>query len=385
MNWIPISASIGALILSLCLSIARVKVPWVRRVSWGIFTLIVALTVSGHWYGTMAPRLHLSLLGPHLSAAESYDYVKRHADYQDQSQLLEVLGSFYTCVRKPDTIFLQFCEWVFVFRTRDSNLVEYRVFDSRIQEIPILPEATLLEGLQDGGFTTYVSYKLPPKALGIRHMDDEDSAVHQYDARGRVIVKLMGKGPRRSFEEVNEGPNEFVISLTRVCARPTDHLSESEVIERWNRFGDVVIYRAAHPRNSFYDNLTPIKFVLDAQEAIAHAMEAGAEFEVPGKNMVSTGAVRLLDGRDLNVPGPCWHLPMRVSLRPIIVHATSGRVYFVDDDGGYTAYWSIKQYPLELAVVMLFLTSLAIAPYAVRRSRLNSSHRVAAGKGSGAK
>jgi len=369
-NWILISASIGSLVLSLGLSIAKVTSPKVRRICWCISTLVVLMTAIGHWIDMKAPRLHLGLLGPHISAAEGYDYVKRHAGDQDKLQLLEAIGSYYTCVRKPDAIFLQFCEWVFVFRSPDSSdLVEYRVLDSRMPELPILPEATLLEGLREGGFTTYVSYNIPPQALGISDMGDEDSAVHQYDAEGRVIVKTTGKGPQHSFAEINEGPNEFVISLTRACARPTDHLPESTVVERWNRFGNVVIYRATYPRNSFYDRLKQMEFTLDAQDSITYAMEAGAEFEVPGKHMVSTGAVRLLDGQDLGVPGPCWHLPMRMALRPIVVHATSGRVYFIDDDGKYTAYWSIKQYLLELIVGMLFLTLLAMALYAMRRYR----------------
>lgn len=369
MNWILISATVSSLALGLYLAIQGKEIT-VRRVSWCIMALVVLMTAIGLWLDMKVPRLHLGLLGPHLSAVEGYDHVKRHADNQDQLQLLEAIGSYYTCVCKPDVIFLQFCEWVFVFRGPDnSHLVEYRVLDNRMPELPILPQATLLEGIRDGGFATYVSYNTPPQALGMRGMDDDDSAVHQYDAKGRVIVKSMGKGPRYSFAEINEGPNEFVISLTRACARPTDHLAESTVIERWNRFGDVVIYRTTHPRNSFYDRLTPMEFGLDAQEAITHAMEAGAEFEVPGKRMVSAGAVRLHDGQDIDVPGPCWRLPMRMSIRPIVVHATSGRVYFVDDDGKYTAYWSTKQYLPELFVGMLFLILLAMAIYAVKRSR----------------
>lgn len=342
------------------------------------------MTAFGHFKERKALRLQLGLVGPRLSAVEGFDHIKKHADYQSRLQLLEVIGSYYTCVRKPESIFLQFCEWVFVFRDPGSrDLVEYRVLDSRMPELPILPEDTLLHGMQGGGFATYVNYVISPKALGMRDMEDTDSAVHHFDAKGRVVVKSMGKGPRHSFAEISEGPYEFVISLTRACARSTDHLLKSTVIERWNRFGDVVIYRATQPRNSFYDKLTPIEFDLDAQDAITHAMEAGAEFEVPGKQMVSASAVRLLDGQDLGVPGPCWHLPMRMSIRPIIVHASSGRVYFIDDDGRYTAYWSVEQYTLEIVVVLLFLTLLAMALYAARRYRLSSNPPVAANNKSG--
>ena len=372
MNWFLISASIAAFLLSVILVFIK-RSKKVILISWLISALIVLMTIIGHWYEMKAPRLHLGLLGPHLSAAEGYDLIKRDSDYQNNLQLLEAIGSYYTCVRKPDKIFLQFCEWVFVFRnSASSDLVEYRVFDSRLPDLPILSASTIFQGMREGGFATYVVYNIPPKALGMREIDNEYSAVHQYDAEGRVVAKIMGKALRHSFAEINEGPNEFVLSLTRACARPTDHLSESKVIERWNRFGDVVISRTTYSKNAFFERLVPIGFVLDAQDAITYAIEAGAEFEVPGKRMISIGAVRLYDGQNIEVPGPCWHLPIRMSLRPIVVHANSGRVYFVDDNGEYTAYWSIKHYLPELAVAALFFILLIIVLYAKIPSKFKS-------------
>jgi len=371
MRWITIIAGIAAFVLSVFLSYGPRPSKKVRFICWLISALIVLMTVIGHWYEEKG--LHLGLLGPDLSAAEGYDLIKRDSDYQDNLQLLEAIGSYYTCVRKPHEIFLQFCEWVFVFRSPvSSDLVEYRVFDSRLPDLPILSESTILELIREGGFTTYVVYNISPKALGMREIDNEYSAVHQYDAEGRVVVKIMGKALRHSFAEINEGPNEFVLSLTRACARPTDYLPKSKVIERWNRFGDVVIYRTTLPKNAFYEKLAPIGFVLDAQDAITSAKKAGAEFEVPGKRMVSIGAVRLYDGQNIEVPGPCWHLPIRMSLRPIVVHANSGRVYFVDDNGEYTAYWSIKHYKLELFVGVLFFMLLTIVLYAKIPSKYKS-------------
>jgi hypothetical protein len=379
MNWILVIASIAAPAFSLYINL-REKSRKLKSISWGISVIIWLVTIYGSWEVIKKPQLSLSLIGPHLSAAEGYDLIKRYDDHQDQLQLLEAIGSYYTCVRKRERkreeIFLQFAEWVFVLRSPNSGeLIEYRVLDSRLPNFPVLPISALFEGMQEGGFATCVSYNITPTALGIREMSNEDSAVHQYDAKGRVIVKTMGKGLRHSFAEINESPNEFVISLTRACVRSTDHLPESNVIERWNRFGDIVIYRTTYPENSFYEKLVPIEFALDAQEAIKKAEKAGAEFQVPGKQMASIGAVRLLDGRDINVPGPCWHLPMRMSLRPIVVHAITGRVYFVDDNGKYTAYWSIKLYIKQysgLVVGLLFLIFLGIVVFrTVRLSRLN--------------
>jgi hypothetical protein len=74
-----------------------------------------------------------------------------------------------------------------------------------------------------------------------------------------------------------------------------------------------------------------------------------------------------------------------MSLRPIVIQAQSGRVYFVDDDGGFTAYWSIKHYIFELVVGILFLTLLAIGLYAMRRSRSKSDIGVVSGIEKGAK
>ncbi len=359
MNWILACASLVALTLGLFLSLWD-KRGTVRRVSTWVSVFVVTATAVGYWIDLNAQRLHFRLVGPQLSAQESYDIIREQES--EHLQLLEAIGSYYTCVRKPDSIFLQFCEWVFVLREPDTGkLVEYRVLDSRMPELPILPNDILLGDMREGGFTTYTNYNLSPKALGIRHMDDQDSAIHHYDALGRVVVKIMGKAPRHLFDEIHASPNEFAISLTRTVNRPTDHLPESSVIERWNRFGDVQIQRATRPLTPFYENLRPITFSLDAQEAISAALAAGAEFEVPGKSMVSTGGVRLYDGGNIGVPGPCWRLPMRMAIRPIVVQAKSGRVYFVDDDGGYTAYWSIKHYLPELVIALLFLLLLAMA------------------------
>jgi hypothetical protein len=373
MNWLLIGASVAALILGLFLRIDAS--PRVRRVGWSIFAAIALMTVIGQWLDSRAPRLHLGLLGPQLSVSEGYEHAMGHASDRDELRLLDAIGSYYTCVRKPDSIFLQFCEWVFVFRRENSKeLVEYRVLDSRMPQLPVLPAGTT-ESTAEGGFATYVLYNVPPEALGIHPTGEANAAIRQYDAKGRVVVTTMGTGPQHSFAEITEGPNEFVICLTRACGRPTDHLAKSTVVERWNRLGDVVIYRATHEQDAFYDSLKPIELTLGAQDAITLAMRTGADFEVPGKRMVSATAVRLHDGRDQDVAGPRWRIPLRMALRPIVVHATSGRVYFVADDGEYKAYWSTRQYLPELVAGMLFLILLSLCIHVLRQSRLRRGLR----------
>lgn len=367
MNWLLIGASVASLLLGLYLRSDASRT--VRRVGWGIFAAIVLMTVVGQWLDNRTPNLHLGLIGPQLSVYEAYEQALEHASNPNELRLLEVIGSYYTCVRKPDSIFLQFFEWVFVFRKENSkDVVEFRVLDSRTPQLPVLPSGTT-ENTWAGGFATYVVYKVPPKALGIRQPRDSDAEIRQYDSKGRVVVTTGGKGPKHSFAEIIEGPNEFVVTRTRAIGRVTDHLAESSVVERWNRFGDLVIYRATREQDAFYDSLKPFELTLGAQEAIALAMRAGAEFEVPGKRMVSATAVYLRDGRELDVAGPLWRIPLRMSLRPIIVHAKSRRVYFVADDGHYVAYWSTRQYLLELAAGILFFILLALGIYVFRQSR----------------
>lgn len=373
MNWFLIIAAVASLLLGLYLrSDASLMV---RRVGWGIFAAIVLMTIVGQWLDSRKPRLHLGLVGPQLSVTEAYKYALEHASDRDKLRLLEAIGSYYTCVRKPDSIFLQFFEWVFVFRKENSkDLVEYRVLDSRMPQLPVLPPGTT-ESTPEGGFATCVVYKVPPEALGIRHTDGADAEIRQYDAKGRVVVTTRGTGPQHSFAEIIEGPNEFVISLARACGRPTDHLAESTVVERWNHFGDVVVYRTTREQNTFYASLKPIEPTLDAQEAITLAMRAGAEFEVPGKQMVSATAVYLREGRELDVAGPCWRIPLRMSLRPIIVHAKSRCVYFVADNGQYKAYWSMREYLPEIVTGMLFLILLSMGIHVFRQSRLRREVR----------
>ena len=373
MNWLLIGASAASLLLGLYLRSGAG--PKVRRVGWCIFAAIVLMTVLGQWLNSRTPRIHLGLIGPQLSVSEAYEHAMVHASDRNELRLLDAIGSYYTCVRKPDSIFLQFCEWVFVFRKENSKeLVEYRVLDSRMPQLPVLPPGTI-ENTPEGGFATYVVYKVPPEALGIRRTIDTDAEIRQYDAKGRVVVTTRGKGPQHSFAEIIEGPNELVISLTRACGRPTDHLAESNVVERWNRFGDVVVYRTTREQDAFYGSLKPIELTLGAQEAITLALRAGAEFEMPGKHMVSATAVYLHDGRELGVAGPCWRMPLRMSLRPIIVNAKSRRVYFVADDGQYRAYWSTRQYLPELVAGILFLILLSMGIHVLRQSRLRPGVR----------
>jgi len=364
MNWFLIGASIASLLLGLYLR--NGASPVIRCVGWGIFASVVLMTVAGHWFDSTTPRLHLSLIGPQLSAFEAYEHALADANGRNELQLLEAIGSYYTCVRKPDSIFLQFFEWVFVFRKGNSKkLIEYRIVDSRVPPLPEIPSDST-ERTPEGGFSTYVVYKVPPKALGIRLSGETNAEIRQYDAKGRVIVTTRGTGPQHSFAEIIEGPNEIVISLTRALGRSTDHLLENTVVERWNRFGDVAIYRATREQDTFYSNLKPIEFNLGAQEAILLAKRAGAEFEVPGKRMVSATAVYLRD----EMAGAFWRIPLRMSLRPIRVHNKSHRVYFVGDDGQYTAYWSTWQYLPELLAGILFLILLTIGVYVFRQSRI---------------
>lgn len=369
MNWFQTGATIATLLLGLYIWIEDAS-PKVWRIICGFFVAIVLMTVVGDWKDSRIPRPHLRLSGPELSVSEAYEHAMAHASDRDDLRLLEAIGSYYTCVRKPESIFLQFSEWVFVFRKENSkDLVEYRVLDSRMPQLPVLqPDTT--ESTPEGGFETYVVYKIPPEALGFRHSGESDAEIRQYDVNGRVVVSTRGTGPSHSFAEIVEGPNEFVISLTRVYGRPTDHLEESTVIERWNRFGDVVIYRATHEKDSFYDSLKPIEIALNAQDAITLAMSAGAEFEVPGKQMVSATAVYLRDAQALGVAGPCWQIPLRMSIRPILVNAKSRRVYFVANDGQYKGYWSVRHYLPELVVGIIFLILLAKGIYVFRQSRL---------------
>lgn len=190
MNWLLICAGLGGSLVAFFLSY-RGKSLKVKVISFCLSAIIWVVTAVGQWYAMTAPRLHLGLLGPRLSVTEAYDIVKKHDENPDRLQLLEATGSYYTCVRKPDTIFLQFCEWVFVFHdSGHDNLIEYRILDSRLPELLVLSAGTFSEGVREGGFATYVTYNISPKALGFHTIDDEDSAVHQYDAQGRDFLAL---------------------------------------------------------------------------------------------------------------------------------------------------------------------------------------------------
>jgi len=371
-NWLLLGASVAALFLSLY--VRSDASPAVRRVAWTIFAAIVLMTVIGQWLDSRSPRLHLGLVGPQLSYLEAYDDALLVAPDRDKLQLLEAMGSYYTCVRKPNSIFHQYFEWVFVFRKEGSrDLVEYRVVDGRV---PALPVSEVSESTPEGGFATFVVYNVSPRALGMSYGDEStNSEIRVHDVHGRVTMIASGEAPQGSFAEIIEGPNEIVISRSRTIGRPTDHLRDSEVLDRWNRFGNVMVFRADRARDAFYDGLRPIKPTVGAEEATALALAAGAEFEVPGKQMLPVGAVYLRDLRERGVAGPYWQLPLRMALRPIVVGAKSRRVHFVADDGQYVAYWSTRQYLPEAVVGALFLILFSIGVHAFMQSRRKRSVR----------
>lgn len=366
LNWLLLAASVAALFLNLLLR--DDSSPAIRRLGWTIFAGIVLMTVIGQWLDTRVPRLHLGVVGPQLAFSEARELALVGEDGREQLELIEVLGSYYTCVRKPDSIFLQFFEWVLVYRNKiNGELVEFRVFDRRIPELPVAADEA--EVVERGGFATYVVYKVSPRALGMPFDAETNYQIRIHDVFGRIKMTVSGSVPTDSFVEIIEGPNEIVLSRTRPIGRPSDFVSESSLIDRWNRFGSVAIYRAARERDAYYDSLRAIDPEIDAEEAVTLALEAGAEFEVPGKQMLPAGAVYLRDVNERGVSGPSWRLPLRMALRPILVHATSRRVYFVGDDGQFKAYWSTKRYVPEMVVGGLFVILLLIGAHAVVQSR----------------
>ncbi|MFZ1007062.1 MAG: hypothetical protein WAN65_09505 [Candidatus Sulfotelmatobacter sp.] len=124
---------------------------WIKVVSWVVVVLIALATVYLNVREQQRDTVYFDILSPRMTALEALTKAKRELGDDKRYQLLDVIGSYYVCLKKPDTFFHRFPEWVFVFRGPvPDRLTEVRVSDSRLPDLPKLspPESeTIMTGM----------------------------------------------------------------------------------------------------------------------------------------------------------------------------------------------------------------------------------------------
>ena len=315
----------------------------VKAVAWLLVVLIALATLRLNFREQQRETLYFDILSPQMTALDAFAEAKLEIPDDGRYQLLDVIGSYYICLKKPDTFFHRFPEWVFVFRGPAPNrITEIRVTDGRLPELPKLGSGES-QAISDGDLLMHMRFKVPLAYLGVEGVPAEDKdVVVDIDPESRALMETVGHGPDDDFAEVVESENTKVFARVRSVGRRTDRPEQYHVHESVSSLGKVIIATAEYEQNSFYQSLEPItEWRIDIEQAIGRALAAGAKATPPGKFGMGggPGCFRLFNGKHDNLKGAYWQLPFRIGIRPILVDAKKGKVLAVNDAGDYSDRW----------------------------------------------
>lgn len=341
---VRIIVNVAAYVLAIYLSIKPKPITTrLKVIVWIIAILITVGNIYVWMHEQQQQKPFVDALIPNISAKGALAFVKdSFAEELRGYDLVDVIGSSYICLNKPDVIFHRFAEWTLIFRKDHDHLLEFKVSDSRIPD-PLLIDSSALSKTNDGQIAYYiVSKKGFYDFSGNKRLGSSiNYAVDIIDHKGRTIIILHGRGPEDNISETEDGLNSKVLARVQIIGRPTDHVSEYQVIEDVSNNRTIYVKKAKTPISSFYASLLPIRnWNIDVEKAIEIAMKHGGTSTPPGKEQ--TGGhptVRLLDGSIYNMHGIYWTIPYRIKIRPLLIDASSGTLYAVDNAGTYSTNW----------------------------------------------
>ena len=244
-----------------------------KRLKIVVWIIVFLLTIgNGYVYikGKKQENLYVDILTPHMLSKEALDMVKLSFSGElGNHDLIDVIGSYYVCLKKPDIFFHRFPEWVFLFRNRNNNeILEFKVSDGRV---PRLPGITIseLSNLKNGQIANYMNFKVSLEYLGIDSYYKENTIIVILDEEGRSLVIMYLSGSEDSIPEVVESVNTKVFARVRSIGRPTDYVSSMRVIEYPRKFGKIIVRKANFESNEFYNSLDPVtNWEVDIDDAI---------------------------------------------------------------------------------------------------------------------
>lgn len=340
---IGIIVNVASFILAVYLS--RKRPRKVKAIIWTITALITTGNIYIYVNEHKQQKPFVDALIPHITSLEAFDFIKSSfsEDFKN-NDLIDVVGSSYICLNKPDIIFHRFPEWLFIFRNRiNKQLLEFKVSDSRLPDPPPFEDAEMAR-IKEGQIAYYiVSKKGFYDFSGKRVAPDSDInyAVDIIDQEGKTLIILQGRGPVDNINEVEDGINSRVLARVQISGRPTDRVAEYKVIEDINKKRSIFIKKVKLESNQFYDSLAPItNWKIDADKAIEIAIKKGAKGSPPGKERVGGHpTTRLCSGSMHNLQGSFWKIPYRIDIRPLLVDASTGELYAVNNSGNYSTKW----------------------------------------------
>lgn len=337
---VTISVNLGSFILAIWLS-TRKENKKIIYIAWG-FAGVISLGNIFLWM-TKPPLptpIYGDLIAPNVRSLDAFKMVKdSFGDEIIDYELIDVIGSYYICLNKPDTIFYCFPEWVFLFRHQSKDkFLEFKVSDNRI---PAMPHLDLHE-IEEGQIAYYIVPREMVISSGIRIGPNNpiNIMIHIMDEGGRSLVIISGKGPKDNIDEVTNGINSQVLARAQIAGRPSEEANTYLSIESLQKRGKLYIRKAEFIGNNFYRELKPItNWKIGAEDAVRIAVKAGAKGIPLGKTS-GPGVFRLNHASWNNLDRACWDIPHRIDgIRPVLVDASLGRLYAVNNKGAYSTKW----------------------------------------------
>jgi hypothetical protein len=335
--------NIVSFILAVYLSIK--PKPITNRLKAIVWIIVTIITIANIYIGVHEPpKPFVDALIPNISTKETFNLIKD--SYRDELigyDLVDIIGSSYICLNKPDVIFHRFPEWTFIFRKDIDHLLEFKVSDSRVPNPPSIAASELSEA-NDGKIAYYIVskkgfYNFGDNINGIK--TDMNYAIDIIDHKGRAIIIIQGRGPDDDISETEDGINSKVLARVQIVGRPTDNVYKYIEVYNFEKKSTLYIKKAESSITKFYASITPIiNWNIDAERAIDIAINLGAKSVPPGKERVGGHpTVRLYDGRIFNLQGTYWKIPYTIAMRPLLIDSSSGKVYAVNNDGKYSTEW----------------------------------------------
>lgn len=342
-SFLPAIVSILAFILTTYITLRVEKSPWIKAFTWAVVLPVVGAAGYQNVREQSREVIYFDIMSPNITAKSAFLKAKRELPDSAQYRLLDVIGSYYICLKKPKTFFHRFPEWVFVFRgPSPDRLTEVRVTDSRLPDLPFLsPKET--KTLHDGDILTYMQFHVPLGFLGVKGVPNkDDDVIVDLDSGSRDLVTIIGSGPSDDFDDVVESINTKVFARVRPIGRSTDHPKSYSVEESLTRLDKFIIAKSEYSETPFYRSLLPLStWKIDIDQAIQNVRRRGGLAIPPGKFGMDGGPgyFRLYNGKHRNRQGAYWQLPFRIGLRPVIVDANSGNVLAVNNSKEYSQRW----------------------------------------------
>jgi hypothetical protein len=352
-DMVRIIVTVASFILAIYLSLKPRPISnKLKAIVWSIALLIAIGNIYAWVQEQRQQKPFVDALIPDISSTEAFDLIENSFGKELNGYVLtDVIGSSYICVTKPDEIFHRFPEWTLIFRKDQDRLLEFKVSDSRIPDPPSIPSSEL-SAASDGQIAYYIiSKKGFYASTGNTFGKDSgiNYAIDIIDHRGRAIIIMQGHGPEDNISETEDGLNSKVLARVQIIGRPTDHVSEYHVIEDIANKRTIYIKKATAPMSPFYASLAPISnWKIDVKRAIEIAIDRGAKGAPPGKEGVGgQPTVRLYDGHIYGLQGAYWKIPYRIAIRPLLIDASSGKLYAVNNEGKYATEWesSLADFP----------------------------------------